>query len=119
MIILKSAVGLYIDRLSQLMDLCNGQYNGKIIKIINLNLISKIIKIRSGPIYMPNEDRLTQIMDLCNGDFRNKNRSATGLCGFPRTAPAAKSRPESAPLSTHTRHNIIIRRHYSIIIYKN
>ena len=45
--------------------------------------------------------RLTQIMDLCNGVFRNKNGSATGLCGFPRTAPAAKSRPESAPLSSN------------------
>ena len=42
---------------------------------------------------------LTQIMVLCNGDFRNKNRSATGLCGIPETAPAAKNLPETAPLS--------------------
>jgi len=38
-------------------------------------------------------------MDLCNGVFRNKNGSATGLCGIPETAPAAKNLPETAPLS--------------------
>ena len=62
-------------------------------------------------------------MDLCNGVFRNKNGSATGLCGFPRTAPAAKSRPESAPLSveyiTIIHHHVFIQTVKFCISFKN